>query len=177
MHKGRHATLWCAVLVTSGCGGGEQPSRIGVAENAPTVATSTTTPPPASGDRGVSAIKACDVVSGADVERLAGGRLATPPTASTAACRYVIELADGGAEGYSLAFQSAVLARTVWAAQSADERGERIDGPWDEAWLGKQPMTAGVHLSAVQRDLAVEVGGERKAVVVGMARLAAARLP
>lgn len=58
------------------------------------------------------------------------------------------------------------------------ERGEKIDGLWDEAWLGKRDLMAeGYSLTVVRHgDLAFEVGGDRREVVLAIARMAAERL-
>lgn len=131
----------------------------------------------ASQTRDLTSLKACEIVTGDEVAKIVGGKLATPPAASGRGCMYVIELPGGAGEGYTLRFEEASVMEQLLKMQTAGEKGENIGGPWDEAWLGKKPLGEGLRLWAVRRgDVAVDVGGERKEPILEIAKLAASRL-
>jgi hypothetical protein len=122
-------------------------------------------------------IRACDVVTGAEVASAAKGKLVSPPLGSGPSCRYTVEVAGGAVEAYQTMFQPAAGAQAVVAAQSPAERGEKIAGLWDEAYAGKRPMADGFSVLAIRRgDIAIEVTGERRDVALAIAKLAASRV-
>jgi hypothetical protein len=127
--------------------------------------------------RDPSALKACEVVTGKDVAGIAKGKLASPPLGGAQACAYLVELADGTVESYRFSIQSPAGIEAMWKSQTAPERGEAVAGLWDEAYVAKQFMASGLSLAVVKRnDLAIEVTGERKDVLLAIARLAISRL-
>ncbi|MDH4154787.1 MAG: hypothetical protein OEV01_13455 [Nitrospira sp.] len=127
--------------------------------------------------RDPSTFKACEVVMGKDVAGLAKGKLASSPLGEAQACVYLVELADGTVESYRFFIQAPVGIEAMWKSQTAAERGEAVAGLWDQAYVAKQFMASGLSLAAVRRnDLAIEVTGERKDVLLAIAKLAIARL-
>lgn len=127
--------------------------------------------------RDLSSIDLCKIILPAEVATAAGGTLATEPAWKGNSCMYVIETPEG-TESYLASIQPVDLVRVVLDAQTEAERGERIDGLWDEAWLGKRALVAeGYSLTVVRNgELAFEIAGDRRDVVLALARLAADRL-
>jgi hypothetical protein len=127
--------------------------------------------------RDLSKLRPCDVVAGKDVAALAKGKLMSNPQGGASACTYLIELPNGEVESYGLSFQPAAAVEALFKAQSPAEKGERVPGLWDEAYASKRFMASGFSLVVLRRgDMALEVTGERKDVLVAVAKLAMARL-
>ena len=127
--------------------------------------------------RDLSPLKACEVVTGKDVAGMAKGKLMSPPLGEAQACAYLVEMADGTVESYRFSIQAPIGIEAMWKSQTAAERGETVAGLWDEAHVAKQFMTSGLSLTAVKRsDLAIEVTGERKEVLLAIGKLAVSRL-
>lgn len=127
--------------------------------------------------RDLSKLRPCEVVTGKEVAAIAKGKLMSEPLAGSSACAYLIELANGQVESYRLFLHGAATIEALLQAKSPAEKGERVPGLWDEAYVSKQPMASGLSLAALRRgDMAVEVTGERKEVLIGVAKLAIGRL-
>ncbi len=127
--------------------------------------------------RDLSPLKACEVVTGKDVAGMAKGKLMSPPLGEAQACAYLVEMADGTVESYRFSIQAPVGIEAMWKSQTAAERGETVAGLWDQAYVAKQFMASGLSLTAVKRsDLAIEVTGERKEVLLAIGKLAVSRL-
>lgn len=155
----------------------EAPSAAAAAPDPATAATATATATAKSTARDLSSIDLCQLILPAEVATAAGGTLATEPSWKGHSCMYVIETPEG-TESYLASVQAPDAARAVLDYQSDAERGERIDGLWDEAWLSKRDLVAeGYTLTVVRNgDLALEVAGDRRDVVLALARLATERL-
>ena len=127
--------------------------------------------------RDLSPLKACEVVTGKDVAGMAKGKLMSPPLGEAQACAYLVEMADGTVESYRFSIQAPVGIEAMWKSQTAAERGEPVAGLWDQAYVAKQFMASGLSLTAVKRsDLAIEMTGERKEVLLAIGKLAVSRL-
>ena len=127
--------------------------------------------------RDPSTLKACEVVTGKEVAGIAKGKLMSPPLGGAQACAYLVEMPDGTVESYRFSIQAPAGIEAMWKSQTAAERGEAVAGLWDEAHVAKQFMASGLSLAAVKRnDLAIEVTGERKDVLLAIAKLAISRL-
>lgn len=127
--------------------------------------------------RDPSPLKACEVVTGKDVAGIAKGKLMSPPLGEAQACAYLVEMAEGTVESYRFSIQAPIGIEAMWKSQTAAERGETVAGLWDEAHVAKQFMASGLSLTAVKRnDLAIEVTGERKDVLLAIAKWAVSRL-
>jgi hypothetical protein len=163
----------CAVLiVVSGCGqkDGQPP---GTVESTPAVAAQSAAPVPA---RDLSALNMCEVVKPDEVATAAGGKLAAEPSWNGSACMYVIEMPDD-TESYLLSVYEAAAAEALLDYQSPEEKGDRIDGLWDEAWLGASAAGNGFSLTVLRRgDIALEATGNRRDVVLALGRLAVPRV-
>ncbi|MDH4249851.1 MAG: hypothetical protein OEV27_01575 [Nitrospira sp.] len=127
--------------------------------------------------RDLSSLKACEVVMGKDVAGIAKGKLMSPSLGEAQACAYLVEMPDGTVESYRFSIQAPAGIEAMWNSQTAAERGEAVAGLWDQAYVAKQFMASGLSLAAVKRnDLAIEVTGERKDVLLAIATLAISRL-
>jgi len=127
--------------------------------------------------RDPSTLKACEVVTGNDVAGIAKGKLTSPPLGQAQACVYLVERPDGTVESYRVSIQAPAGIEAMWKSQTTTERGEAVAGLWDQAYVAKQFMASGLSLAAVKRnDLALEVTGERKDVLLAIAKLAISRL-
>jgi hypothetical protein len=127
--------------------------------------------------RDLSKLRPCEIVTGKDVASIAKGKLMSDPLGGSSACSYLIELSNGQVESYGLSFQPAAAVEATLKVQSPAERGERVSGLWDEAYASKRFMASGLSLVALHRgDMALEVTGERKDVLIAVAKLAISRL-
>ncbi|MCK6370636.1 MAG: hypothetical protein L6Q83_04775 [Gammaproteobacteria bacterium] len=162
------ALVLAAAFALAGCGQSQPPS------------TPAAAPPPenttAAATRDLSGLNMCDIVKPAEVAAVAGGTLATEPSWNGKACMYVIEMPND-TESYLLSVYEAALAEALLAYESAEEKGERIDGLWDEAWLGPRSAGNGFTLLVVRRgDIAFEASGDRRDVVLALGKLAVPRV-
>jgi hypothetical protein len=134
--------------------------------------------PPAQAERDLDTVKACDIVKPDEVAAIAGGKLLAPPPAGYSFCNYVVERHRGGTESYLLRFAGARLEEPLLDHRLAEGQGEKVGGMLDAAHLGTAPFSGGFQLLAIRHgDVAMEVNGERKEVVLEIAKRAAARLP
>jgi hypothetical protein len=127
--------------------------------------------------RDLGKLRPCEIVTGKDVAAIAKGKLMSDPLGGSSACSYLIELSNGQVESYGLSFQAAAGVEALLKAQSPAEKGERVPGLWDEAYASKRFMASGFSLVVLRRgDMALEVTGERKDVLMAVAKLAIGRL-
>jgi hypothetical protein len=123
-------------------------------------------------------IKACEIVTGEEVAELAGAKLLTKPNLTSFFCFYVVEQESGAAENYNLTFDSASSTELLLNHMSAEEKGEKIEGILDEAYIGKKLLGGQIALRALRRGkLGMIVTGDRKDVILKIGRLAITRLP
>jgi hypothetical protein len=124
----------------------------------------------------ISAFKACDIVKVEEVASITGGKLLAKPSSTSPACMYVIEK-NGDTFSYNLIFESSDMVEALLKVQSKEEKGEKIEGKWDEAYLQNDLTGKGFNFLAVwHSDFAMEVSGDDKAAVLEIAKLAASRI-
>ncbi len=146
--------------------------------------SSPSTRSPAAAARNVSAIKACDLVKGDEVIKLAGATKLQVPPAELAigepqGCVYLVLMPGGDSEYFHVSFIPADHASPLLSMMTAEEKGEKVDGPWDEAWYGPYPLGTGKRLFALRSgDYGLEVRNSagRKEPIVEIARLAVSRV-
>lgn len=127
--------------------------------------------------RDLSTLRACKLVTDTEVAKLAGGKSLSPARVTGPICIYVIER-DDTTLSFKLAFYEPGPTAAMFAAMPASERGEKVDGPWDEAYLAPGFARGELALSAVWRgDVAMEVVGFGRDATVAIAKLAASRMP
>lgn len=120
----------------------------------------------------ISKLNACELVPGATVEKITGGKLQAQPSNAGPVCIYGIGASDK-IESYKVMYMPAAPNIEYLKAANPDEKGEKVDGPWKEAWLGKASF-GGFHVVAIfNDDIAIEVSGDRKEVLTEIAKTAA----
>ncbi len=169
------------VLVSAACSGGAG-DKASTSTPPPTSSSAAgraaAAPPPAQSKAGrnPATLKACEIVNGDQVAKVAVGRLAAPTGSSTNVCGYVLDVAEK-TESYWLSIEPVEMVQTFFNVSSDADKGEKVDGPWDEAYIHPAVFGEGFTLSAIRRgDIAFEVKGDRKAVVLQISRLAGANL-
>jgi hypothetical protein len=144
------------------------PQPAGPTESAPAPAADTGTT-----QNAIEAIEACKLLPPEEVATIVGGKVASETNWTGPHCLYVIEVPTG-TEGYTLHFSPVAEHRLALDVMSEAERGERVDGPWPEAWLGPKSFGEGLRIVALGADgVGLEVSGEqRREPIVEMARRA-----
>jgi hypothetical protein len=168
------ATLFLSVVMLGAFShtgrGAPGPTGVGTAT---TAATREAAAPPR---RDVSTLKACEIVSPREVAALVGGTLLNEPPAGFPNCTYVVEV-TGDTESYRLNFADPHVYTAMLDTQSEAEKGERLSGLWDEAYVQPRAIGRGFTVIAVRRgDIAMEVSGDRKEPAVAIATLAVSRV-
>jgi hypothetical protein len=170
-----------AVLIVAlgACGSDPQPAAPPAGDGLPSAAPTASQPgaaPASEPARDLSAIDLCQLVKVEEVASAAGGTPATQPSWNGEACFYVIET-PSDTESYLAALYPASIARALLDAQSPEEKGEKIEGAWKEAWLGPRVGGIGFTLLALRDDeIALEISGDRREVVLALAALTTERL-
>ena len=90
-------------------------------------------------------------------------------------CMHVVD-AKSASGSYQLFLQAPSAAEALWSVQSPAERGTPVPGLWSEAYVG--PGSGGQFLlTALHRgDMAIEIHGPAKNVVIELGKLAVSRL-
>lgn len=180
MHAPRTITFALLALALAACE--DKPSKPAPAATPPPAVQAQPSDTPtraatASPVRDRSKLDACAIVKDSEVAKLAGATLLAPTRTSSPVCIYALER-GGTSFGMKLAFWDPEPVEAMFAAAPPEQRGEKIDGPWDEAYLRPSMVEGELSLSAVWRgDIAMEVLGDRKEAVIEIAKLAASRLP
>jgi hypothetical protein len=156
------------------CGGGGSPQSATPA--APATSAPAPAPPAAAPVRDVATLKACEIVTPSEVAGIVGGKLLNEPPAGFSNCAYVVETA-AATESYRLLFAEPGMYAALLQTQSDAEKGERLDGLWDEAYVQAGADGSGFTVIAIKRgDIALEAKGDRKEPAVEIARRAASRV-
>jgi hypothetical protein len=132
---------------------------------------------PSAPDRARTGLQACNLATVEEVAALAGGIPLTQPPMRGSACMYVIDHPERGAESYLLSLQPAGLIKPVLDLKTGEEKGEAITGLGDEAWLRPRESSAGYTLLVLRGEQGLEVSGDRREPLSGIARLALSRIP
>ncbi|MHB8882050.1 MAG: hypothetical protein ACYC69_11145 [Thermodesulfovibrionales bacterium] len=131
---------------------------------------------PAPQGRDISGLKACEIVTPDEAASRAGGKLLARPIPGGSTCMYVLEVPKG-TESYNFRIQPASMYEALLSVKSEKEKGEKIPGLWEEAYLAPRDLTKGFSLIALKRgDIAIEVSGERREVLLEIAKLAVSRI-
>lgn len=147
---------------------------------APVPAATPKKAPAAAKESGLSAPKPLDVVPAEKVASIAGGELLGKPVeVGEKTVEYYVKLPDATSEKYFLTFESASFEKDyqlpLWKEQNREI--ENISGLWDEAYFSPSDVRAGGTLILFrQNDMGMEVGGNRKDVVIAIAKEAISKL-
>jgi hypothetical protein len=165
----------CAMSLVAACGS-KQPSV--PAEPAANTAPGPAQPAASAPARDISALRACELVTPAEVATIVGGKLLAEPAAGFPNCSYVIEVGDD-TESYHVAYSEPGALQAMVDYEIANGAVERLDGLWDLAVVVPRDAETGGGFSAIairKGDLAVEAWGERKEPAIEIARLAVSRV-
>lgn len=163
------------LTICAGCGAPEEHGST----HPPAVATladraGQTEPAP----RDLSAVDGCATVTGQEVVEIAGAaKLASPPAPIPAGCMYVVELNGGAGEGYQFRYDGTGMQKLLIEHLEPAENMRKIEGPWEDARIGPQPLGAGTRMIVVLDALGIELSGDRPEPLIEIAKLAAARAP
>ena len=146
----------------------------------PSAKTAPKKAPAATEERDLSALRPLDIVPADKVASIAGGVvLAEPVAVGDQSVEYSIKLPDAATEKYSLTFESASFAHDyqllLWKEQKKEI--EQVSGLWDEAYFASSSVRPGGTLMVIrQGDMGMEVGGDRKDVLIAIAKEAILKL-
>jgi len=175
MDKISRVGIACATLLIAACGSKESSVPAGPAATPAPVPAEAAASAPA---RDIAALKACALVTPAEVAAIVGGKLLNEPPPGFPNCAYVIEVGDE-TESYHVAYLEPAPLQAMVDYEAANGSVERLDGLWDEAVVLPRDAATGGGFSAIvirKGDIAVEAWGDRKEPVVAIARLAVARV-
>jgi hypothetical protein len=128
--------------------------------------------------RDLSKLDACKILPGADVEVIAKGKLSMAPVGGEIHCEYVLLLPDKTPETYDLALVEAKVTEELLKIQKPAEKGTLVPGLWTEAYVGPMMSGKGFTLTALRRgDMAIEVQGPRKDILIALAKKVVSRIP
>lgn len=163
----------CAMSLMAACGSKEAAAP---AEPAAAPAPAPAQPAASAPARDISALKACELVTPEEVATIVGGKLLAEPAAGFPNCAYVVDV-NGATESYRILFAEPGMYTALLETQSEAEKGERLDGLWDEAYVQPRAMGEGVSVIVIKRgDVALESSGPRKEPAIEIARLAVSRV-
>lgn len=175
MDKLSMVVIACAMSLMAACGS-KEPSV--PAQPAATPAPAPAQPAASAPARDIAALRACELVTPAEVATIVGGKLLAEPPAGFPSCAYVIEV-SGGTESYRVAYSEPGPLQALVDYEIANGAVERLDGLWDLAVVIPRGAETGGGFSAIairKGDLAVEAWGERKEPAIEIARLAVSRV-
>ena len=171
-----HVMLAAAVAFTAACGGKSPPPEQAATAPASAPADNPVPATPAAPARDVSSLEACEIVTPAEAATIVGGKLLNEPPAGFPNCAYVLDV-NGATESYRIFFAEPGMYTALLDAQSESEKGDRLEGLWDEAYVQPQATGEGVTVIAIKRgELALESSGPRKEPAIEIARLAVSRV-
>jgi hypothetical protein len=127
--------------------------------------------------RDLSKLDACKVLTPADVSGATKHKLMTS-VGGAVHCSYVVEDPNRGADTYDFYLTEATVMEALIGVKSAKEKGTSVAGLWNEAYVGPAIGSSNqLSLVALHRgDMAIEIHGPSKDVLIALARIAVGRL-
>jgi hypothetical protein len=127
--------------------------------------------------RDLTKLDACKVLTPADVAA-ATKRRVIKSVGGQVHCSYVVEAPQSGAETYDFYLNEAALIEAMFSVKTPAEKGAPVPGLWNEAYVGAAVGSPGLlSLVALRKgDMAIEIKGPNKAVLVALAQTAVTRL-
>jgi len=128
-------------------------------------------------ERDLNNLDACKILAPADVANATKRKVASS-VGGGMACTYVVEAPNSGADTYHFYLTKAATIEALLKTMSASEKGTPVSGIWTEAYVGPSAGSADVlSLIALNRgDLAIEIKGPNKDILIALAKLATSRL-
>jgi hypothetical protein len=127
--------------------------------------------------RDLSKLDACKILTPADVAAATKGKVMSSVGGGVGGlhCMHVVD-AQSASGSYQLFLQPPAAAEALWKLESAAERGTLVSGLWSEAYVGAGVANQFVLTALHRGDMAIEVHGPSKDVVIALAKLAVSRL-
>lgn len=127
--------------------------------------------------RDLSKLDACKVLTRADVAAATKGKVMTSVGGGVGGvhCMYVVDAASGSGS-YQLFLQQPAAAEALWKIESAAERGTLVPGLWSEAYVKPRSADQFALIALRRGDMAIEIHGPSKNVVLALGKLAISRL-
>jgi hypothetical protein len=128
-------------------------------------------------ERDLTKLDACKILTPADVAA-ATKRKVIKSVGGQVHCSYVVEAPQSGADTYDFYLHEAAIIQALLEMKSAASKGTPVPGLWSEAYVGP---TVGspkqLSLVALRKgDMAIEIQGPNKDVLIALGKLAVSRL-
>jgi len=136
-----------------------------------------TAAPLAQKGRDLSKLDACKILAPADVAAATMRKIMTS-VGGQVHCSYVVEAPQSGADTYDFYLNEASITEMLLQTKTGAEKGTPVTGLWSEAYVGPATGSATqMSLVALKKgDMAIEIQGPSKDVLVALAKLAVSRL-
>ena len=127
--------------------------------------------------RDLSKLDACKILTPADVTATTKRKVITS-VGGQVHCSYVVEAPQSGADTYDFYLNQAAVVEALLDYKKGAEKGTPVAGLWNEAYVGPSVGSPKqLSLVALRRgDMAIEIQGPHKDVIVALAQLAVSRL-
>jgi hypothetical protein len=129
--------------------------------------------------RDLTKLDACTILTTADVEAAAKGKQQTPQVGGgigAVHCGYVLQLPDKTVEQYDFYLNDPTVVADLWKA-FPNNKGTAVPGLWEAYLQPSEGTPSQLSLTALHRgDIAFEIQGPRKDVLVALAKTAIGRL-
>ena len=126
--------------------------------------------------RDLSKLDACKILTPADVST-ATKRKVIKSVGGEVHCSYVVEAPQSGADTSDFYLNEASIVEALLGVKSAADKGTPVPGLWSEAYVGPAVGSQQWSLVALHRgDMAIEIQGPSKDVIIALGKLAVSRL-
>jgi hypothetical protein len=126
--------------------------------------------------RDLSKLDACKILTPDDVSA-ATKRKVIKSVGGEVHCSYVVEAPQSGADTYDFYLNEASTVELLLGMKSATGKGTPVPGLWSEAYVGPAIGSKQLSLVALHRgDMAIEIQGPNKDVIIALANVAVSRL-
>jgi hypothetical protein len=127
--------------------------------------------------RDLTKLDACKILTPADVAAVTKRKVVTS-VGGQVHCSYVVEAPQSGADTYDFYLQEAAVTQALLELKSPADKGAPVAGLWNEAYVGP---TVGspkqLSLVALRKgDMAIQIQGPNKDVLIALGKLAVSRL-
>jgi hypothetical protein len=127
--------------------------------------------------RDLSKLDACKILARTDVANATQRKILTS-VGGAVHCSYVVEAPNSGSETYDFYLNEASVLEALLSVETPTEKGTPVPGLWTEAYV-RPSVGSPKQLSLValhKGDMAIEIQGPSKDVLISLARLAVSRL-
>jgi hypothetical protein len=132
---------------------------------------------PAQKGRDLSKLDACKVLMPSDVTSATKRKL-VKSVGGAVHCMYLVEAPNSGADTYDFYLNEAAVIEALLGVESPKEKGTPVPGLWTEAYV-RPSVGSPTQLSLValkKGDMAIEIQGPSKEVLISLAHTAVGRL-